>query len=105
MTAIPISKNRHTEICTMKHEGQELTVEVVFEIVTEDSDVGLKPWRFPKPLGLTLTHKAADGHTQEMRLDGKAMAQLQILLGRITGMQSDDIAALPRGSVMPRHRL
>lgn len=91
----------------MKHEGQELTVEVVFEVITEESGTpGLAGYRFPKPLGLTITHQGADGVAQEMRLDGPSMAQLQILLGRITGMlPGDDIRGMPLGSVIPKRRL
>ena len=90
----------------MKHDGQELSVEVVFEVITEESDTpGLAGYRFPKPLGLTVTHQDAAGAVQEMRLDGPSMAQLQILLGRITGVPGDDIRGMPVGSVIPKRRL
>lgn len=83
--ATPISKNRHIEACTMKHDGQELTVEVVFEVLTEKPEAGrASSYRLPKATQLTITHQDADGRRQEMCLDGSSMAQLRILLGRIT---------------------
>lgn len=73
----------------MKHEGEELTVEVVFEIRTRDVD-GMESYHFPKPVRVCVDHKAADGTTQHLCLDGKGLAQLQILLNRVSGMPPNE---------------
>lgn len=103
--ATPIDQKQHIETCSMKHDGEEVTVTGTFELVRVDPEFGGDPYGMPRPIRCTIAHVAQDGARQELAIGGQALAQLRILLDRMYGVHERGLlGGTPLGSAIPKGR-
>lgn len=86
----------------MKHDGQEIIVTGTFEEVRLEGELGGEPYAMPRPTRCVIAHLSPDGTKQELTIDGKALAQLRILLDRMYSLHDGGVISAQAGTVIPR---
>lgn len=104
MMATPINQKEHVETCSMKHEGQEISITGTFEEVRVEPGYGADPFAVPRPTRCVIAHVASDGARQELAIDGSALVQLRLLLDRMYAIHERGIMGAPVGAVIPKGR-
>lgn len=81
--ATPITQNQHSETCSLKAAGQEVSVTGTFGMAEGGTDVMGDSIEVVRPTQCVITVVESSGESQVLTLDGDALSKLRLLLERM----------------------